>query len=130
MSFRFLSCCLLLSAPFAAHAAAEACDIPPRHGTGETAQAIVRAACNEHRLWQRAFIDRNGRIAHLGTTEAENESLADDGLVAWQRVAGYWRESGTLSAMAAYPGAQSCLALPGERTTDNDCRAFLIDNPW
>jgi len=127
--FRFLSCCLLLLAATAAHAL-EVCDLPPRHGTGATAQTIVRTACNEHRLWQRAFIDRDGRIAHLGTTEAENESLADDGLVAWQRVAGYWRESGTLSAMAAHPGAQSCLAPPGERATDNDCRAFLLDNPW
>jgi hypothetical protein len=129
VSFRFLSCCLLLLAAPAAHAL-EVCDIPPRHGTGATARAIVRTACNEHRLWQRAFIDRDGRIAHLGTTEAEDESLADDGLVAWQRVAGYWRESGTLSAMASYPGAQACLAPPGERATDNDCRAFLLDNPW
>ncbi len=129
MFHRFLlSALALLPAPTAL--AFEACDIPPRHGTSETAQAIVRAACNEHRLWQRAFIERDGRIAHLGVTEAEADSLADDGLVAWQRVAGYWRESGTLSALGAYPGAQSCMAAPGERMTDNDCRAFLIDNPW
>lgn len=126
---RFLIGFLLLFIPFAA-SALEACDIPPRYGTGQTAQAIVRTACNEHRLWQRAFIDRNGRIALLGATEAESGSLADDGLVAWQRVAGYWRESGTLSAMGAFPGAQSCMAAPGERATDNDCRAFLLDNPW
>ncbi|MDV3468194.1 hypothetical protein RZA67_05515, partial [Stenotrophomonas sp. C3(2023)] len=28
----------------------------------------------------------------------------DNGLVAWQRVAGYWRESGTLNALGALPG--------------------------
>ena len=84
---RFLIGFLLLLIPFAA-SALEACDIPPRYGTGQTAQAIVRTACNEHRLWQRAFIDRNGRIALLGATEAESGSLADDGLVAWQRVGG------------------------------------------
>lgn len=129
MLHRFLLPALaLLPAPAAL--AFEACDIPPRHGTSETAQAIVHAACHEHRLWQRAFIDRDGRIAHLSVTEAEADSLADDGLIAWQRVAGYWRESGTLSALGAYPGAQSCMAAPGERMTDNDCRAFLIDNPW
>ncbi|WP_433851138.1 DUF2272 domain-containing protein [Stenotrophomonas nitritireducens] len=126
---RFLFCCTLSLPAFSA-AAVEACDVPPRYGVGETAKAIVRAACGEHRLWYRPFIDREGRIASLAVTEAESGSLADDGVVAWQRVAGYWRESGTLSPMAALPGAQSCLAIPGERITDNDCRAFLIDNPW
>ncbi len=126
---RFLLCCAL-SLPALPAMAAEVCDIPPRYGVGETAKAIIRAACGEHRLWYRPFIDRDGRIASLAVTEAESSSLADDGLIAWQRVAGYWRESGTLSPMAALPGARSCMATPGERTTDNDCRAFLVDNPW
>lgn len=126
---RFLLCCALLL-PALPTMALEVCDIPPRYGVGETAKAIVRAACGEHRLWYRPFIDRDGRIASLAITEAESGNLADNGVIAWQRVAGYWRESGTLSSMAALPGAQSCLAQPGERTTDNDCRAFLIDNPW
>ncbi len=129
MVHRFLFCCALSLPAFSA-VAVEVCDIPPRYGVGETAKAIVRAACGEHRLWYRPFIDRDGRLASLTITEAESGSLADDGLVAWQRVAGYWRESGTLSPMAALPGAQSCLALPGGRMTDSDCRAFLIDNPW
>ncbi len=129
MAQRFLLCCVLLL-PALPAMALEVCDIPPRYGVGETAKAIVRAACGEHRLWYRPFIDRDGRIASLAITEAESGNLADNGLIAWQRVAGYWRESGTLSPMAALPGAQSCLAQPGERTTDNDCRAFLIDNPW
>src|SRR5690606_41547533 len=36
----------------------------------------------------------------------------------------------TLAAMAAAPGAESCLPPHGERFRDNDCRAFLLDNPW
>lgn len=130
MALRFLSCCLVLSLPAFAASAAEVCDIPPRYGLSETAKAIVRSACDEHRLWYRPFIDRDGRIASLGVTEAENEHLADNGLIAWQRVAGYWRESGTLSAMGAIPGATSCMQAAGNRYTDSDCRAFLIDNPW
>ncbi|MGV8959402.1 MAG: DUF2272 domain-containing protein [Stenotrophomonas sp.] len=119
----------LLLLPLTA-AAAEVCDIPPRYGLGTTAVAVVRAACDEHRLWFRPFIDRSGRIASLSVTEAENENLADNGLIAWQRVAGYWRESNTLAAMGGIPGAQSCFAAPGERYTDSDCRSFLVDNPW
>jgi len=111
-------------------AAAEACDVPPRFGLGQLAVSIRNAACNEHRLWFRPFIDRDGRAASLAVTEAENEHLADNGLIAWQRVAGYWRESGTLNAMGSQPGASSCIAPLGSRYTDSDCRAFLIDTPW
>ncbi|MEN5207451.1 DUF2272 domain-containing protein [Stenotrophomonas terrae] len=110
--------------------AAEACDIPPRYGVSEVAKAVVTAACGEHRLWYRPFIDRDGRIASLGVTEAENEHLADNGLIAWQRVAAYWRESATLGPMGAIAGASSCAQPAGNRYTDSDCRAFLIDNPW
>lgn len=120
---------ILLTAPLSA-AAFEVCDLPPRFGVGAQATAVVQAACNEHRLWFRPFIDRNGRIASLGVTEAENENLADHGLIAWQRVASYWRESGTLNAMGAITGAESCNAPAGVRYSDNDCRSFLIDNPW
>lgn len=130
MAPRIVLCFLtLLAAPLAA-SAAEVCDIPPRYGLGATAVAVVRAACGEHRLWFRPFIDRNGRIASLAVTEAENENLADNGLIAWQRVAGYWRDGGTLDAMGAIPGAQSCVASARSRYTDSDCRSFLIDNPW
>lgn len=130
MAYRYLLCGLALLAPAFSAAAVEACDIPVRYGVSDTAKAIVRAACDEHRLWYRPFIDRDGRIASLGVTEAEAEHLADNGLIAWQRVAGYWRESGTLSAMGAIPGATSCMQPAGNRFTDTDCRAFLIDNPW
>ena len=109
--------------------AVDACDWPPAAGTSYTAAAIVRTACQEHKAWLQPFIDVDGRLASMTVTEAERSRLADD-TPAWQRVARYWRESGTLSALGAYPGAQSCMAAPGERMTDNDCRAFLIDNPW
>lgn len=111
-------------------AAAEVCDLPPRYGTSPAAVAIVRAACNEHRLWMRPFIDVHGRVASLGITEAETGSLADHGLIAWQRVVGYWRDSGLLSAAGDRDGARSCMALDGSRFTASDCRAFLIDTPW
>ena len=110
--------------------AAEVCDIPPRYGLSPLAVSIVQTACNEHRLWYRPFIDRDGRAASLSVTEAEREHLADNGVIAWQRVVGYWRESGTLAPMGDQPGASSCMAPLGTRYTDSDCRAFLIDNPW
>ncbi|MEA9754150.1 DUF2272 domain-containing protein [Xanthomonas campestris] len=122
--------CLLLAGCGGTAAAAEVCDIPPRFGTSPAAIAIVRGACNEHRLWQRPFIDSKGKLASLGVTEAESASLADDGMIAWQRVAGYWRDSGTLASMGGSAGASSCAALDGSRYTASDCRAFLVDNPW
>ncbi|CAM4161581.1 DUF2272 domain-containing protein [Stenotrophomonas lactitubi] len=123
------ACLLLAAAPFSA-AAVEACDVPPRFGLSPLAIAIRNTACNEHRLWFRPFIDRDGRAASLSVTEAESDHLADNGLIAWQRVSSYWRESGTLNALGSQPGASSCLAPLGSRYTDSDCRAFLIDNPW
>lgn len=132
MRHLFLLACLspLALALPATAAAAEACDVPPRFGLSPLAISIVQAACNEHRLWYRPFIDRDGRAASLSVTEAEREHLADNGVIAWQRVAGYWRDSGTLAPMGAQPGATSCQAPAGTRYTDSDCRAFLIDNPW
>lgn len=130
MAYRYLLCGLTLLLPALPAMAAEACDIPPRYGVSEAAKAVVAAACGEHRLWYRPFIDRDGRIASLGVTEAENDHLADNGLIAWQRVVGYWRDSGTLGPMGAIAGASSCAQPAGNRYTDSDCRAFLIDNPW
>lgn len=110
----------------------EVCDLPPRHGVSAQAAAIVRSACREHLLWRRPFIDADGRLASLGVTEAERVRLDAGDQPAWQRVAMYWRDSGTLQPMASEgtPGAASCLAPHGERATDSDCRAFLIDTPW
>ncbi|WP_448133355.1 DUF2272 domain-containing protein [Stenotrophomonas rhizophila] len=128
----FLLACLSPLATLlpATASAAEVCDIPPRFGLSPLAVNIVQTACNEHRLWYRPFIDRDGRVASISATEAEDVHLADNGMVAWQRVVGYWRQSGTLSPMGGQPGATSCMAPPGTRYTDTDCRAFLIDNPW
>ncbi|MFT4247705.1 MAG: DUF2272 domain-containing protein [Pseudomonas sp.] len=111
-------------------AAAEVCDLPPRYGLGQAAIAIVHTACNEHRLWKRPFIDVHGRVASLSVTEAESDQLADQGLVAWQRVASYWRDSGTLATISSFDGAASCAALDGSRYTASDCRAFISDNAW
>ncbi len=110
--------------------AAEVCDLPPRYGLAPVAVAITRVACEEHRQWLRPFIDRNGRLASLRVTEAESGYLADHGVVAWQRTASYWREAGTLDAVADLPGAASCAQPYGSRYTDSDCRAFLVDTPW
>ena len=35
----------------------------------------MRSACNEHRLWQRPFIDSKGKLASLGVTEADVVSM-------------------------------------------------------
>ena len=122
----------LMPPPAPASAAARAmepCDLPPAPGTGYTAAAIVRTACQEHKAWLQPFIDVDGRLASMTVTEAERSRLADD-TPAWQRVARYWRESGTLSSMFHIAGAQSCLYQGGGRESDNDCRAYLVDNPW
>lgn len=129
---RWMARCGLLLAPalaWQAHAA-EVCDLPPRYGLAPIAIAITRVACEEHRQWLRPFIDRDGRLASLRVTEAESGYLADHGIVAWQRTASYWRESGTLDAVADLPGASSCAQPAGSRYSDSDCRAFLVDTPW
>lgn len=62
--------------------AIEVCELPPRYGSSPAAQAIVRTACEEHRLWQQPFIDRQGRIASLSVTEAESDTLVNQELIA------------------------------------------------
>ena len=126
----FALLCAAALFPAGRAAAAEVCDLPPRFGLTPAAVAIVRTACNEHRLWWRPFIDSDGRLAGLRVTEAERSYLADHGIEAWQRVAAYWRDSGTLGAMSGSDGAASCQQLDGSRYRQADCRAFLVDNPW
>jgi hypothetical protein len=87
--------------PAQATAELDPCQLPLPQGTAPQAQALVRSACNEHRLWHSPFIDRQGRLARLPVTEAENGMLADDGLRAWQRVAAYWLGSNTLHRTSA-----------------------------
>ncbi len=50
--FRIFAATILLCASFGARAL-EVCDMPPRYGVGPVATAIVRIACDEHRLWYR-----------------------------------------------------------------------------
>ncbi|WP_372015347.1 DUF2272 domain-containing protein [Pseudoxanthomonas sp. 10H] len=126
---------ILLLAPWplaAQSGGVEVCDVPPRFGVEATAAAIVRTACQEHRMWLRPFIETDGRLVSLGVTEAERAPLFDEVTPAWQQVARYWRESGTLSSMAAggTPGASSCMYPGASREVASDCRAFLLDNPW
>ncbi|ALR07840.1 DUF2272 domain-containing protein [Xylella fastidiosa] len=110
--------------------AVEVCELPPVNSSSPAAQAIVRTACEEHRLWGQPFINRHGRIAKLGITESESDTLADQKSIAWQQVALYWRESSTLAMTDSAPGSSSCVALDNSRNTANDCRAFLLDTPW
>lgn len=131
MPIRWLYALVLVSSSLAMKAQAiEVCDAPPRFGLSPAAIAITRTACEEHRQWMRPFIDKQGRLASLRVTEAESGYLADHGIVAWQRVAGYWRDSGALAMIGDEPGASSCLVPPGNRYTDSDCRAFIVDTPW
>lgn len=135
-----LSCLLPLSAlaateppPVNAPAApvldVEPCLLPLPQGVGSEAAALVRIACNEHRLWQQPVINRAGHLVSTGPTEAERDTLADDGMRAWQRVATYWLGSGTLASVAERPGALQCQQadLPDAAT---HCRSFLLDTPW
>ena len=126
----FALLCAAALFPAGSAAAAEVCDLPPRFGLTPAAVAIVRTACNEQRLWWLQSIDRTGRLASLRVTEAERGYLADHGIEAWQRVAAYWRDSGTLGAMGGSDGAANCQQLDGSRYRQADCRAFLVDNPW
>lgn len=137
-----LSCLLPLSAlaaddptsspshkPAAATLELEPCLLPLPQGVGVEAAALVRIACNEHRLWQQPVIDRAGHLISSGPTEAEREMLADDGMRAWQRVASYWQGSGTLAAVAERPGALQC-GQPDSPDAAAHCRSFLLDTPW
>jgi len=96
----------------------------------DTATRIAAAACNEHMLWHRPFIDTEGRLASLSVVEAETSRLADGATEAWRRVAGYWRESGLLARMQQYPGAGECARAAGASYPSPSCRAFLVDRPW
>lgn len=120
--------------PAQATAELDPCQLPLPHGTAPQAQALVRSACNEHRLWHSPFIDRQGRLARLPVTEAENSMLADDGLRAWQRVATYWIGSNTLHRTSAHPGSSACQSTsPASQATTVDsalCRSFVLDTPW
>jgi hypothetical protein len=93
-----------------------------------TAARIAATACRENVRWHSAFIDTDGRLASQQVIEAQAAPLAD-GVPAWQRVAGYWRETGLLQRMAGFDGASQCMG-PVAGAGGAWCRAFLIDTPW
>ena len=105
--------------------------LPPLNLAGSTADRIVAVALREHAMWYQPFIDANGRLASYGVSEAE-QSLLADGTEAWQRVLGYWRNSGTLYEMAQsnIGGAYSCQFPSGFAQGKAECRTFIIDNAW
>lgn len=105
--------------------------LPPLNLSGSTADRIVAVALREHAMWYQPFIDANGRLASYGVSEAE-QSLLADGTEAWQRVLGYWRNSGTLYEMAQsnIGGAYSCQFPSGFAQGKAECRTFIIDNAW
>ncbi len=95
----------------------------------DTATRIAAIACDEHQLWYRPFIDRDGRLAGSTVREAEAALLAN-GEQAWRRVAGYWRDSGQLVAAAGRPGAGECAYAATSTGGSPECRAFVVDTPW
>lgn len=109
--------------------------VPPRpapaQGAYGSAERIVSVALREHAMWYRPFIDSNGRLASVRVSEAE-QSLLADGTEAWQRVLGYWRDSGTLYEMVQsnIPGAYACQFPSGFAQGKAECRMFIVDNAW
>src|SRR5690606_28341553 len=83
---------------------------------------IAAAACEEHRLWYRPFIEADGRIGVVPVREGQRERLAN-GQPAWQRVIEYWRGSGLLWQAGAGDCSLGDSASPA-------CRAFVLDTPW
>ena len=83
---------------------------------------IAAAACEEHRIWYRPFIEDDGRVGVVSVREAQRTQLAN-GQPAWQRVIEYWRGSGLLWQAGAGDCAHGELPEPS-------CRAFVVDTPW
>jgi hypothetical protein len=104
---------------------------PPAQGAYGSAERIVSVARRELAMWYQPFIDSHGRLASYRVSEAE-QSLLADGTEAWQRVLGYWRDSGTLYEMVRnnIAGAYSCQFPSGFAQGKAECRTFLVDNPW
>ncbi|RXR03414.1 DUF2272 domain-containing protein [Pseudoxanthomonas composti] len=95
----------------------------------DPATRIAAVACNEHLLWYRPFIDRQGRLARAQVMEAEDTLLEDQATPAWQRVALYWRETGLLSRLGV-GDTDSCLAAPLDPAMAPRCRSFVVDYAW
>ena len=90
-------------------------------------ERIATMACQESLLWYEPFINAQGHLASMSMTEAEAGVLADGATPAWKRVAEYWRGSGLLWEMNAFPGAGTCARAGSLAYPAPDCRAFVID---
>ncbi|WP_101927679.1 MULTISPECIES: DUF2272 domain-containing protein [Luteimonas] len=95
----------------------------------DPATRLAAAACEEHQLWHRPFIDAEGRYAGSTVREAE-AALLTNGEQAWRRVAGYWRGADLLARMQGRPGASDCLYAGLATMPSAACRAFVVDVPW
>jgi hypothetical protein len=131
---RILPSALLLAGASLGSGSANAVDPCPtlrmQTASTDTATRIAAVACNENLLWYRPFIDTDGRMAGATVAEGENSLLGDGVTPAWQRVAGYWRDSGLLPRMAGYAGAGQCALGIATGDASPWCRAFIIDHPW
>lgn len=113
-----------------AHAADQCPALSAQVASTDTATRIAAVACSENLLWYRPFIDAQGRMASATVSEGESSLLADGITQAWQRVAGYWRDSGLLGRMSRFDGAGQCAASMAMGEASPWCRAFVIDQPW
>lgn len=129
MRFRVPAFLLLL-----AMSSASAADICPvarqQQPAADPASRIAAITCNEHVLWYRPFIDRDGRLASSTVMESEARPLADGESQVWRRVARYWQESGLLRQMGDVAGAGECGHANSNHHPSPGCRAFIVDNPW
>lgn len=120
---------LALALPMPA-AAADACPLlRAQTDSPAVATRIAAAACEEHQIWYRPFIDLDGRYAGSRVREAETGLLAN-GQPAWLRVVEYWRGSGLLGSASGRPGASDCGYAGTSQYVSPSCRAFVVDTPW
>ena len=127
-----LAACALWIALFlpAPAAAADPCPLlRAQVDARDVATRIAAAACEEHQLWYRPYIDRDGHYAGSKIREAEQGLLAN-GQPAWLRVVDYWRGSGLLGSAAGRPGASDCAYAGSSGYVSPSCRMFVVDTPW
>src|SRR5690606_8788761 len=109
--------------------AADACPLlRAQTDSADVSTRIAAAACEEHQLWYRPFIDEDGRYAGSRVREAETGLLAN-GQPAWLRVVEYWRGGGLLGSAAGRPGARDGGDAGMNRHAPPPCRAAGGDRP-
>ncbi|MCD9028557.1 DUF2272 domain-containing protein [Luteimonas sp. BDR2-5] len=130
---RYPQCLLLSVLLLLASAGASAADPCPllrmQVDAPDPATRLAAAACEEHQLWHRPFIDASGGLAGSQVREAET-ALLTNGEQAWRRVAGYWLGAGLLPRLQHRPGADDCAFAAFNAQPSAACRALLVDVPW